>query len=156
MHFQSIVHSNTWKLCLVVYSNKNLSSSNIVMTYVVFMLSKFEKSSKITKNWDKLMMMNPYRKQVQIVGRPFGLIFDHASSGKGHFSSLVVTHFVIKLFYCPGCFLSRMVGNNQLIIDFWEREKIEYSFQKHSLNQLISTYMHFAFHVIYVIWVDLL
>ena len=155
MHFQSIVHSNTWKLCLVVYSNKNLSSSNIVMTYVVFMLSKFEKSSKITKNWDKLMMMNPYRKQVQIVGRPFGLIFDHASSGKGHFSSLVVTHFVIKLFYCPGCFLSRMVGNNQLIIDFWERERIEYSFQKHSLNQLISTYMHFAFHVIQI-WVDLL
>ena len=144
MHFQSIVHSNTWKLCLVVYSNKNLSSSNIVMTYVVFMLSKFEKSSKITKNWDKLMMMNPYRKQVQIVGRPFGLIFDHASSGKGHFSSLVVTHFVIKLFYCPGCFLSRMVGNNQLIIDFWERERerIEYSFQKHSLNQLISTNLY--------------
>ena len=154
MHFQSIVHSNTWKLCLVVYSNKNLSSSNIVMTYVVFMLSKFEKSSKITKNWDKLMMMNPYRKQVQIVGRPFGLIFDHASSGKGHFSSLVVTHFVIKLFYCPGCFLSRMVGNNQLIIDFWER-KNRIFFSKTFIK---STYKYlYAFCLPrYLIWVDLL
>ena len=142
MHFQSIVHSNTWKLCLVVYSNKNLSSSNIVMTYVVFMLSKFEKSSKITKNWDKLMMMNPYRKQVQIVGRPFGLIFDHPSSSKGHFSSLVVTHFVIKLLWNSGSIAQGAFClewyNFQLIIDLWER--LEYSFQKHFIK---STFMHF-------------
>ena len=133
MHFQSIVHSNTWKLCLVVYSNKNLSSSNIVMTYVVFMLSKFEKSSKITKNWDKLMMMNPYRKQVQIVGRPFGLIFDHASSGKGHFSSLVVTHFVIKLLWNAGSIAQGAFCLEYgiiFIINHWFLREIgEYSFQ---------------------------